>query len=36
MIKEMDVDGGTQVIENPGAKDRNDPCGEGLELKTSV
>lgn len=32
----MDVDGGMQVIENPGAEDRNDPCGEGLALETSV
>lgn len=32
----MGVDDGTQVIENPGTEDWNDPCGEGLELETSV
>lgn len=32
----MGVDGETQVVENPGAEDRNDPCGEGLKLETLV
>lgn len=36
IIKEVGVDGGTQVIENPGAEDQNDPCAEGLELEASV